>query len=91
MTALLDRWDAFAEAEAAPPWLAERRRAGIARARTAGFPTQKDEDWKFTSVAAIAGADLWPVAGRADAHDAPTRRLLGISYYKSHTRIQVVI
>jgi Fe-S cluster assembly protein SufD len=66
VTALLDRWDAFAAAEAAPAWLAERRRAGIARVRTAGFPTQKDEDWKFTSVAAIAGADFRPVAGGQD-------------------------
>ena len=79
MTALLDRWDAFAEAETAPAWLVERRRAGIARARTAGFPTQKDEDWKFTSVAAIAGADFTPV-GQADGRpggqaDSPPDRL----------------
>ena len=62
MTALLDRWEAFAEAEAAPAWLAERRRAAIARARAAGFPTPKDEDWKFTSVAPIAQADFRPAA-----------------------------
>jgi Fe-S cluster assembly protein SufD len=79
VTALLDRWDAFAAAEPAPAWLAERRRAGIARARTAGFPTQKDEDWKFTSVAAIAGANLWPVDGREDGESGrpvvPSSRL----------------
>ncbi|HJS46501.1 MAG TPA: Fe-S cluster assembly protein SufD, partial [Gemmatimonadales bacterium] len=30
------------------------------------FPTPKDEDWKFTSVAAITGADFHPVAGTPD-------------------------
>ena len=40
----------------APEWLTALRSAGIAQFEKAGFPTMKDEDWHFTSVAPIAGA-----------------------------------
>lgn len=36
------------------PWLQKLRRDGFARFCEAGFPTVRDEDWRFTSVAAIA-------------------------------------
>jgi len=39
---------------AAPEWLTALRSAGIAQFEKAGFPTMKDEDWHFTSVAPIA-------------------------------------
>ncbi len=45
------------EAEAAgkgQAWLQPIRRAAIARFGELGFPTTKDEDWRFTSVAPIA-------------------------------------
>jgi Fe-S cluster assembly protein SufD len=54
---------------AGPAWLAPIRRTAIDRFAAAGFPTQHDEDWHFTSVKAIAGAEWHPVAGgqvRAD-------------------------
>ncbi len=35
------------------PWLQKARRAAIERFRTAGFPTQKQEDWKHTDVRPI--------------------------------------
>lgn len=38
----------------APEWLSSLRAAGIAQFEKAGFPTMKDEDWHFTSVAPIA-------------------------------------
>jgi Fe-S cluster assembly protein SufD len=45
------------EAQApAPEWLSAIRAAGIAQFEKAGFPTMKDEDWHFTSVAPIAEA-----------------------------------
>lgn len=45
-------------------WLTQARRAAVARFARQGFPTQRDEDWKYTSLAAIAAAryDLWPAA-----------------------------
>jgi Fe-S cluster assembly protein SufD len=38
----------------APEWLSSLRAAGISLFEKAGFPTMKDEDWHFTSVAPIA-------------------------------------
>ena len=33
-----------------PVWLAPVRQAGAAQFTKAGFPTLKDEDWRFTNV-----------------------------------------
>jgi Fe-S cluster assembly protein SufD len=41
-------------AAGAPPWLKEIREGAIARFAELGFPTMKQEEWRFTSVAAIA-------------------------------------
>jgi len=41
-------------AGAAPPWLREIREGAIARFTELGFPTMKQEEWRFTSVAPIA-------------------------------------
>src|SRR3954447_2418676 len=37
-----------------PAWLADLRRAGMARFNEAGFPTTRQEEWRFTNVSAIA-------------------------------------
>ena len=48
-------------------WLEPIRRAAIARFGELGFPTTKDEDWRFTSVAPIAKtAFTRPGDGQAD-------------------------
>jgi Fe-S cluster assembly protein SufD len=39
---------------AAAPWLTRLRRRAFDRFAQTGLPTQRDEDWKYTSVAAIA-------------------------------------
>src|SRR6266513_936116 len=36
------------------PWLRKLRREAFARFCEIGFPTTHDEDWRFTSIAAIA-------------------------------------
>jgi Fe-S cluster assembly protein SufD len=36
------------------PWLAARRRAAIELFASSGFPTRKDEDWKYTDVSPLA-------------------------------------
>jgi Fe-S cluster assembly protein SufD len=46
------------EAAAQPQWLLPLRQAGIASFAEQGFPTVKDEDWRFTNVAPIAKLDL---------------------------------
>jgi Fe-S cluster assembly protein SufD len=44
----------FAHQPAAPEWLQTLRAQGMARFEALGFPTTKNEDWHFTSVAPIA-------------------------------------
>jgi Fe-S cluster assembly protein SufD len=53
-------FDAFlADAAAGEPgWLAGMRRAAFARFLELGFPTPKNEDWHFTSVAPIAESEF---------------------------------
>src|SRR5207249_8799355 len=48
-------FQAFASngAAGAPPWLREIREGAIARFTALGFPTMKQEAWRFTSVAPI--------------------------------------
>src|SRR3989442_3384188 len=49
-------FEAFARngASGAPKWLRELREGAIARFAELGFPTMKQEEWRFTSVAPIA-------------------------------------
>jgi Fe-S cluster assembly protein SufD len=43
------------------PWLPTVRRAAIARFAELGFPTPRNEDWHFTSVAPIAESEFHPL------------------------------
>jgi len=40
--------------DAEPTWIAARRQAGAARFEAVGFPTRRDEEWKYTDVRTIA-------------------------------------
>lgn len=51
--------DSFAEfveqkAEDTPPWLRNLREIAFARFCAVGFPTSRDEDWRFTNISALA-------------------------------------
>src|SRR3990170_2661134 len=62
------------EAEAAgkgQAWLQPIRRAAIARFGELGFPTTKDEDWRFTSVAPISQT-VFARPGDGQADPAPS-------------------
>jgi Fe-S cluster assembly protein SufD len=48
----------FAPAAGEPAWLADARRAALARFGALGLPTTRDEDWRFTSLAPLASLDL---------------------------------
>jgi Fe-S cluster assembly protein SufD len=54
---LVEAYRAFAVngASGAPAWLKELRDSAIARFDTLGFPTTKQEAWRFTSVAPLTG------------------------------------
>ena len=52
--------DGHGHSPSAPEWLARLRRAGIDRFKEVGFPTTKDEAWRFTNVAPIARTPFKP-------------------------------
>lgn len=61
---------------AAPAWLKELRRDGIASFAAQGFPTTKNEEWKYTSVEPIASLPLAQTQGserRVDADEILAR------------------
>ncbi|HEV8364888.1 MAG TPA: Fe-S cluster assembly protein SufD [Gemmatimonadaceae bacterium] len=45
-----------------PGWLAARRAEAMARFEALGFPTTKNEDWHYTSLASLADAAFEPMA-----------------------------
>jgi Fe-S cluster assembly protein SufD len=56
-----------------PPWLSAVRRLAIDRFAQLGFPTPRNEDWHFTSVARIAEAKFQPL--RSPSGDVTTQQL----------------
>ena len=47
------------------PWLRELRQAALARFLERGFPTTRDEDWRFTNVSVLQRTPFRP-AGVCD-------------------------
>jgi Fe-S cluster assembly protein SufD len=64
-----------------PKWLVPLRKAGIASFGEQGFPTLRDEDWRFTNVAPIERLPFHP-AGEIDVNGAETRILNGAAFGK---------
>jgi Fe-S cluster assembly protein SufD len=61
-----------------PSWLRNLRRKGIEHFVDAGFPTTRDEEWKFTSVASIAERYFAPAHdGHSDLTTEPVERWAG--------------
>lgn len=62
----LQSWlDAFTETQenaAAPAWLKKLREDAFGRFCDKGFPTTRDEDWRFTNVAPVARTAFCPAA-----------------------------
>jgi Fe-S cluster assembly protein SufD len=54
-------FDRFEQERNEPAWLESLRKAGMARFAELGFPTTRDEDWRFTNVAPIAKLPFQPV------------------------------
>jgi len=52
---LVQKFSQFESTAAQPKWLLPVRKAGIASFADQGFPTLRDEDWRFTNVGPIAG------------------------------------
>ena len=65
-------------ADSGPDWLAPIRRTAIERFAELGFPTRRNEAWKYTSVAEIAKASLDPEPPARDGVSSDDiRALLG--------------
>jgi len=61
----LTAFDAMAKgsSDREPAWVLPLRKAGMARFAELGFPTTKQEDWRFTNVAPIAKLPYLPADG----------------------------
>jgi Fe-S cluster assembly protein SufD len=57
------------EADQGPPWLRRLRQAAFSRFEHLGFPTARNEDWKFTSVAPLLRVPFRPAPAGARAGD----------------------
>ena len=60
--AYVRQFDELGEANAQPAWLRPVRRAAMDRFAEVGFPSPRDEEWRFTPVSAIAGVEFTPAA-----------------------------
>ena len=63
---------------AAPAWLKQLREAAIARFARVGFPSTREEEWRFTSVAAIAET-RFTLQHQAPNVDRAATRLRGLA------------
>jgi Fe-S cluster assembly protein SufD len=70
--AYLQSFEAFSRngGMAAPEWARSLRLSAITRFETLGFPTTRNEDWHFTSVAPIVEAALTPLTSPAGSVSA---------------------
>src|SRR5690242_6903970 len=66
---------------AEPRWLAERREAALRNFGDKGFPTRRQEAWRFTDLRPLQRATLPPAAGGAVAPQAlDAYRLTGAAH-----------
>ncbi len=62
------RFDAFTREPAfGPAWLSAMRKSAFERFRVSGFPTTRDEEWRFTNVAPIADTEFATPSDRVAA------------------------
>lgn len=67
------------EVESIPTWLAERRRIARAKLTSYGFPTQKNDEWRYTSVTPILEAN-YPVVSLHTEHGVRAEHLAPYRY-----------
>jgi Fe-S cluster assembly protein SufD len=59
----LEKFESFEQGLQQPVWVSPLRRAGMASYQEQGFPTLRDEDWRFTNLAPVARLPFNPVVG----------------------------
>jgi Fe-S cluster assembly protein SufD len=70
-----------------PRWAQDLRERAAARFATLGFPTTRDEEWRFTSVAPIASTEFVPAP---DASGVTADDLARFTYAEAPHRIVIV-
>jgi len=63
----LEKFEQFEKGAKDPAWVRVARKAGISHFVELGFPTLRDEDWRFTNVAPIAKLPFEPVVAKTPA------------------------
>ena len=58
----LHPWVAEGRPAGGPRWLQDLRERGAATFTSLGFPTVRDEEWRYTNVAPIAAAEFQPAS-----------------------------
>ncbi|MEW6161395.1 MAG: SufD family Fe-S cluster assembly protein, partial [Verrucomicrobiota bacterium] len=71
-----------------PSWLYATRKAALARFSELGFPTTRDENWRFTNIAPIAQLPFEPVL-ECDRSDVTRNQLLDLAFSRLES-IQLV-
>ena len=80
-------FEAFCRApEAGPEWLRAGREAAFARFLDRGFPTTRDEEWRFTNVAPIAGMSFERARPAAISREA-----LAVLSFRAEAAAEVVV
>jgi len=70
-----------------PRWLQDLRDRGAARFSALGFPTVRDEEWRFTNISPIANAEFVPATVDARVNE---ETLKDVAYREATNRIVVV-
>jgi Fe-S cluster assembly protein SufD len=86
-TETLHPWLATARPQGGPRWLQDLRERGASRFSALGFPTVRDEEWRFTNVAPIATTEF----RRADADVSFGEQQLGKLLYADAPHRLVVV
>jgi Fe-S cluster assembly protein SufD len=73
-----EKFQRFEKQSDSLPWLRSIRQAGMARFGELGFPTLKDEDWRFTNTAPIARLPFKPAFDPVDG--VPADALKGFAF-----------
>ncbi len=88
VTPFLDAYRTLSSATEEPAWLTARRDAGMKRFGEIGFPTRKQENWRFTDLRPLTLAPILPSAaqggfdpGRLDSYyfGGPSHRIVLIN------------
>src|SRR5690348_13201104 len=88
MSVLAPYLEGFKAQPQAPGWLQALRQESLQRAETCGFPTTRDEAWKYTSIAMLEKRGFQPSAPQAKL-DAATLASLVIPAFEGSQAVFV--